>query len=479
MTSVTFAFIDWLLIALYFLALILLSWKTDLFRQDEEQYLLSGRRLTLPAFVASLVATWYGGILGVGEYSFQFGISQWLVLGFPYYIFSILFAYLLAGRIRRNKAMSMPEAIAGRYGRRAGQLSALPIFVLVSPAPYILMIGLLIQFMTGWSGHYLWFSLAVALLSSLYVGIGGFGAVIRTHQLQFLLMFIGFILLISFAMADFGSIPTLWKAVPDHFRSLTGGHSVQYILVWFFIALWTFVDPGFHQRVAAAESPRTARRGILVSILFWALFDFLTTFSGMYAWGILGGDFPEPILAYPALAEALLPAGIKGLFFVSLLATILSTLDGYLFLAGQTLGRDLLAPSLPRLDPTRLTRWGILAAAMIGLALISLYPSVIEMWYVLGSVFIPGLLIPVVGVYLRPFRLRRPWFFITLAGSSLVSLFWLVMGSLHRSEAYAYAWHGVEPFYPGLLASFLFWYIGRERRFEEANQEPAQTRMQM
>ena len=32
-------------------------------------YLLAGRRLTLPAFVATLVTTWYGGILGVGEVS--------------------------------------------------------------------------------------------------------------------------------------------------------------------------------------------------------------------------------------------------------------------------------------------------------------------------------------------------------------------------------------------------------------------------
>ena len=30
-------------------------------------YLLAGRRVTLPAFVATLVTTWYGGILGIGE----------------------------------------------------------------------------------------------------------------------------------------------------------------------------------------------------------------------------------------------------------------------------------------------------------------------------------------------------------------------------------------------------------------------------
>ena len=35
-----------------------------------ESYLLGGRRLTLIPFVATLVSTWYGGILGVGEFTY-------------------------------------------------------------------------------------------------------------------------------------------------------------------------------------------------------------------------------------------------------------------------------------------------------------------------------------------------------------------------------------------------------------------------
>ena len=34
--------------------------------KDVADYLLAGRALTLPAFVGTLVASWYGGILGVG-----------------------------------------------------------------------------------------------------------------------------------------------------------------------------------------------------------------------------------------------------------------------------------------------------------------------------------------------------------------------------------------------------------------------------
>src|SRR5690625_163280 len=132
-------------------------------------------------------------------------------------------------------------------------------------------------------------------------------------------MYGGFILLLIYAIAEAGNPLQLLQVVPDEFRDLTGGHDWQYILVWFFIALWTFVDPGFHQRAAAAKSPATARNGILVSILFWGFFDFLTAFCGMYGWAILGPDLAEPAMVYPLLGETLLPAGFKSLFFLALL----------------------------------------------------------------------------------------------------------------------------------------------------------------
>src|SRR5690625_5741008 len=103
-------------------------------------------------------------------------------------------------------------------------------------------------------------------------------------------MYGGFILLLIYAIAEAGNPLQLLQVVPDEFRDLTGGHSWQYLLVWLFMALWTFVDPGSHQRAAAAESPELARKGIFISIMLWCLFFFLTHFSGMYGWRILGAD---------------------------------------------------------------------------------------------------------------------------------------------------------------------------------------------
>lgn len=460
--SLSFTFLDWGVIILYFSFIIYLSWDKDWKNQDEESYLLLGRKMTLPAFVATLVSTWYGGILGVAEYSYQFGISQWLLFGVPFYVFSGLFAYFLAGKIRANPAKSIPEAVANVYGDKAGRFSAFPIFILVSPAPYILMIGLIAQYLMGGAGHILLYATIISLFTVAYTSFSGFNAVVRTDMLQAILMFVGFTILIIFAYMEFGSFSTLWNTVPENYTNLTGGRNWQYIVVWFFIALWTFVDPSFHQRVAAAETPRIAKQGIYTSIALWTGFDFLTAFSGMYAWAILGPGLENPAMSYPILANQILPMGLKGLFFVALLATIMSTLDSYMFLSGQTLGRDLLAKIFTKQPRNRLTRISIFAAAAIGMLLIIIYPSVIDLWYVIGSVMIPGLLIPVLGVYLKIFRLKQNWVRPTMWVSIAVSLIWLILGTLTSNTAYSYTFLGIEPFYPGLFVSIGCWLMGRD-----------------
>ena len=114
-------------------------------RQDAVEYLVMGRRLALPSFVATLVTTWYGGVLGVGEYSYRYGLSNWLVFGVPYYVGAALFALYFAKRARESRLYTVPDQMARAYGRPAGILSAAVLQFLSSPAPYVLMLGILIQ----------------------------------------------------------------------------------------------------------------------------------------------------------------------------------------------------------------------------------------------------------------------------------------------------------------------------------------------
>src|SRR5262249_46654116 len=92
----THSVLDWALIAFYFASLASV-WVRALGRRPSAvDYVVAGRRVTLPAFVATLVASFYGGILGVGEFTWRYGIANWLVFGVPYYLGAALFAGFLA-----------------------------------------------------------------------------------------------------------------------------------------------------------------------------------------------------------------------------------------------------------------------------------------------------------------------------------------------------------------------------------------------
>ncbi|MDZ7623628.1 MAG: hypothetical protein U5J96_04155 [Ignavibacteriaceae bacterium] len=76
---------------------------------DANDYLFSGRKLSLFLFVAVTASTWYGGILGVGEFTYRYGLVSWFTQGFPYYIFAFVFALFFAKKIREASLFTIPE----------------------------------------------------------------------------------------------------------------------------------------------------------------------------------------------------------------------------------------------------------------------------------------------------------------------------------------------------------------------------------
>ncbi len=412
-------------------------------------YMLLGRKLSLPAFVMTLVSTWYGGILGVSEFSTQYGLSNWVIFGLPYYVFGIAFAFFVAKRARKLEVSSLPEILAKDYGVGAGRLASVWVLLLASPAPYILTLGLLLNFFFGFTLQV--GIIAGTLFSLIYIMRGGFASVVNTDKIQFLLMFLGFFIILLVMAFTYKSPFELWHSLPSSHRSLTGGNSIGYIIVWFFIGSWTLVDPGFHQRVYATRSADTAKRGIIMAVIFWFFFDLMTTFTGLYAFSYLpaGTNYAQ---AFLALGNSVLPIGLQGLFFAGILATVMSTLDSNAFISGITLGKDILATFQPfaAISKNRLIKVGMFAMLLLGILLAILMPSVIDLWYTFGTIAIPALLLPTLfSIYKRPMSRQSALFNLTLP--PLVSLLWMVFGKVDSSSYFM----GLEPFYPGLLTSML------------------------
>jgi SSS family solute:Na+ symporter len=442
-------YLDWFAIGGYFILLLGLGFYKSSKKEDDSDFILAGRKLSLPGFIATLVATWYGGILGVGENTYHYGIQTWFIFAFPYYVFGLLFAIFLAPKIRNLPHRSIPDHFRKHFGHKAGIFSAVLILFLASPAPYILSFGILLQHTLGW--NLLPAILFSTVVSLIYIWYGGFRSVIRTDILQFIFMFTGFVFLLVFSWNYFGSPKTLLTELPERYFDPTGGNSIQYILVWFFIALWTFIDPGFYQRTAAAKSPETARKGILISIGFWFVFDLLTISTGLYAVAILPNQ--TAVMAYPELASHILPPFVYGIFLAGLFSTIMSTIDSNGLISAITFGRDILGRIQNKEDAgddtTANIRKGLVVMAIIAVLLSLSIPSIVRLWYVIGSVIVPGLLFPFLLTFSKR-KISSRKIIQVMGIPVIINSLWLIWGNV--TGAYPLQ---IEPFYPGLITSIL------------------------
>lgn len=458
--------LDWGLILLYvvFLGVV---WVRGRRAGSTEDYLVAGRRVTLPAFVATLVATWYGGILGVGEYSYRYGLSNWLVFGVPYYLGALLFAVFFARRARTAAFYTLPDLLHRHYGRGPALAGAFAVFLTSAPAAYVLMLGTLFAAMTG--APLVPCIAAATALSIFYISKGGLRTVVFTDQVQFALMFLGFGMLLAFLVAKHGALPFLGAHVPASHWEWNGGNPVGAIVVWYFIALSALVDPGFWQRAFAARDPGVAKRGVLWSIAFWMVFDFLTTFSGLYARALLP-HLRDPVFAFPEVARLTLPPLALGLFYLGMIATVMSTIDSYGFIAASTLGRDVwwrLRGDASEEHIPRYSRVGLWLAGGFAGTLAIMKQSVIALWHDLGSLTTPMLLVPVATALLGRGRLGSRWTLAAMLVPFAVTLYWVLFRYLTGAADGVYPW-SIEPIYAGLSASLVMYAAGRLVRRKES-----------
>ena len=446
---------DLLIITGYFIALAAIGFfRIKKGKSSQNDYILYGRKLSLPGFIATLVSTWYGAILGIGENTYMFGIQTWFIFAFPYYVFAGLYAVWLSEKIWKTNLLSIPDIFRKNYGPQIGIISACLIFVLSSPAPYILSLGVLLKFF--FNIDILICLVIASVFSTVYVWNGGLSAIVKTDYFQLLLMFIGFILLVTYSWVESVSPIELYRSIPNSHTDPMGGQSIQYISVWFFIAIWTVIDPSFFQRCSAVNSPKNAKKGLLLSIIFWFVFDILTITAGLYAYIFIAPE--NPLMAYPLLALKVLPTGILGIFIISLFAIIMSTIDSLSFVNAITFGRDIVwrfRKKDAKKNPVYLIKRSLIAVAILSITLSILVPSVVMLFYTLGSIIIPGLILPFINALTKNNKGINNYFsalWLILPVSA--SFFWFLVEKFTVGIL-----PDIEPFYPGILISIFFYLI--------------------
>jgi len=405
--------------------------------------LLMGRQLTLPMFVATLVATWYGGIFGVTKIAFEQGIFNFVTQGFFWYIAYIIFALFIVKKVSQYQAVTLPNLIGKMFGPKSEKLSAVFNFFNVLPIAYVISLGLLIQAIFG-SSMFMGMLIGTTIVI-LYTLYGGFRAVVFSDIVQFFVMCLGVLLVLIFSIKLFGGIGFLKANLPSTHFSPTGGVGLATTLVWGFIALSTLVDPNFYQRVFAAKSERTARNGILISTLIWFLFDICTTAGAMYARAVIPEAASDK--AYLIYAVQILPNGIKGLVLAGILATILSTLDSYLFIAGTTVSYDMVPKKWK--GKVSLYHLGIVFVGILAVVMGLVFDGNIKsVWKTLGSYSASCLLLPVFYGYIFPGKIKDMQFV-------FASILGVITVTIWRNISLPGFWQNVDELYMGIVATSL------------------------
>lgn len=409
------------------------------------EFFSAGRQLTLPYFVASLVTTWYGGVLGIGESVSYYGLGTWLLLGVPYYVFAAWYAATLAPRVREASAVSIPERIRERFGPISGRVAGALIFALAIPAAHVLMLGVLVQLLAAVP---LAVGCAVALaVGGLLVMQSGLLADVRFGLVAFALMYTGFAVMVG---ANFGVLKD-FGTLDAPLRSWTGGQQPLAILSFFVLGAWTLVDPGFHQRVASARDTLTSVRGVWIAVGCWLVFDLLTISTGLIALISMRERPENPLAIFPMLAQQSLPPGLRGVFLAGLLATLLSALVGYLLAAGAAYARDVRGRYAEHDNPNAI-RFGMVMAGLAAFGLAMVVQSVVSLWYGWAGAVVGALLIPAGLAYLRPNAHRSDrTVAIAMALAFSVAAAWLLAGVRTNNLLLEVEWLG-QRFSLGTLA---------------------------
>jgi SSS family solute:Na+ symporter len=166
------------------------------------------------------------------------------------------------------------------------------------------------------------------------------------------------------------------------------------------------------------------------------------------------------------LAELTLPPIAKGLFYIGLLATVMSTLSSLSLIGGITVGKDIVG-RLRSLSDEKLRLWsniGIMLTAGLAIVLALAIPSVVGIWYTVGTCIVPGLLVPVVSSYFERLRIESRFALAAMMGGWIISsasLIWGHLNTLGGTPRYVF---GIEPMVPGLLCTLLVWTAGKLSR---------------
>ncbi|WP_438314131.1 sodium:solute symporter family protein [Candidatus Caldatribacterium sp. SIUC1] len=327
-------------------------------------FFLAGRNLGPWISAFAYGTTYFSAVLFIGyagRIGWGFGLSSlWIVVGNTI-VGSFLAWLALARRTRRLterlNAMTMPEFLKARYGSELLRvLAALIIFFFLVPYSASVYMGLSYLFDAVLGIPYQYALLFMAVLTGVYLLMGGYLAVSLTDAVQGMIMLFGSLFLVGSLLArpEVGGLsqaiarlsqvnPRLASPVgPPGFWPLFG------LVVLTSLGPWGL--PQMVQKFYAIRSEKMVTTATVVVTVFAFVCTFAAYFSGslthlFFKEPPLVNGKPEPDLLMPHLIATTMPPSFALIFLLLVFSASMSTLSSLVLVSSSAVVIDLLPPA--------------------------------------------------------------------------------------------------------------------------------------
>ena len=347
-------------------------------------FLIGGRNIGAWATAFAYGTTYFSAVVFVGyagQHGWNIGVGAiWIGIGNA--VLGCLLSWLLfANRTRKMtkklNARTMPDYFEKRYDSKGLKvLSAIIVFVFLVPYSAAVYKGLGSLFSAVFPGVETWvWMLIIAVLTAIYLVVGGYIATAYTDLVQGIIMLVGVVCLVVAVLNhdSVGGIGNLMEnlrnftSLPDdpnpttgaQLTSIFGGSSFKFLC--FNIMLTSFGTWGLPQMIGkfyAVKDTAAIKRGTVISTVFCIVIGCGAYLIGSTSRLILGGQLPEGGVdsVIPALLMQVLGNGTLGIILLSvimilLLSASMSTLEAVVLTSASAVAVDLI-PAV-RKKPTK------------------------------------------------------------------------------------------------------------------------------
>lgn len=364
-TDFTLAWIDYLVMGVYFAFVLGIGWALRRFMKDAGAFLEAGR--SMPAWVAGLafISTNLGAleVMGMTGSGLKYGMMTthfYWVGAIPAMVFLAIF---MMPFYYGSKARSVPEYLKLRYDEKTRGLNAglFALMTILTSGISMYALAILTEKVLGWNFHLSLLLSATIVLA--YTYLGGLSSAIYNEVLQFFIIVIGLIPIVFLALKDLGG----WEGLQEGLAPIVSGKGFEadtWTTTWkytgradgnpmgvewygIFAGLGFVLSFGYWctnflivQRAMAARSPEAARSTPLIGAIPKMFIPFLIIVPGIAALVLL--NRPDSHFALPVdgkgqpiydytiimLLKQYLPAGALGLGITALLASFMSGMAG-------------------------------------------------------------------------------------------------------------------------------------------------------